>query len=632
MTLTFLISFILLVCGLGACLQSGRTRVTSVLLCFEALATALLLIAYAIANRFTGEGINSAVWYHVRYGLKGAGFNDYRALIIVSAIALLVMPLLLAGIVAWRRKRPPHRRFFIVGQVLLIGALITNPGLKDVLALSRNHSPATADFYRYYQPASLTAVSSEHPSFVFIFAESLERTYFDEQRFPGLITHLRALEREAASFTNVRTIDGTGFTMGGMVGSLCGIPLFTPANANSMSGMDAFLPGAVGVPDLLHEQGYFLSFIGGAQLDFAGKGKFLRTHHFDECAGFSELHGKTADPAYISNWGLYDDTMFDFAYERLDQLAKQKRPFGLFLLTLDTHSPEGHISKTVTSGPYRDGSNSMLNAVKASDELIARFIQRVRTSAAGKNLVVVIVSDHVAMENSASDLLRQGERRNLFLILDPRKPTGTRNDRPGSTLDIGATLLPTLGFKGRINLGRDLQDPATSDSALLHIQNTETLASWRSEIIRLWDFPQLKYSFSFEPKSAVVKIDGRQFRAPVLIELADDGRTTMRFQFDALYDSHLAEQAAKLPPGERYLLVVKPDDAQNLLAPQNEAIDASWVLVAGRAGGSHLMVPLANGVSYSKSQIDRFLSRAIPPPSQSAAVAHPVEETSSVKE
>jgi len=631
MTFPIFISVALLVCGLGACIQSGRTRSMALLLFCEALVCALLLIAYGIANHFTGEGINTAVWYHVRYGLEGAGFRDYRALIWVSATALLITPLLLAAVVIWRRKQPRRRGFSVFGQVLLVSALITNPGAKDLLALSRSRSPATADFYRHYRPATLTTISSEHPNFVFIYAESLERTYFDEQRFPGLITHLRELEREGTTFTNIRTLEGTGFTMGGMVGSLCGVPLFTPANANSMSGMDAFLPGAVGVPDLLHDQGYFLSFIGGAQLDFAGKKKFLHTHHFDESAGFSELHGKTADPTYISNWGLYDDTMFDFAYERAVQLSEQKRPFGLFLLTLDTHAPEGHISRTATSGPYRDGSNPMLNAVKASDELITRFVERLRHSPAGKNLVVVIVSDHVAMENSASDLLRQGERRNLFLILDPRNPTGTRIDRPGSTLDIGATLLPTLGFKGRINLGRDLRDPATEDSELQHIQNTETLLSWRAEIIRLWDFPQLKYSLAFDPASSVVKIDGRQFQAPVLIELADNGRTTMRFQFDALYESHLAEQTKKLRSGEKFLLVVKPDDARDLLT-QGEETEAPWVLVAGRAGGTHITIPLANEISYSKNQIDRFLSRAAPPSHGSASVANPIEEPSRVKE
>lgn len=617
MTLPVFLSFLLVAAGLAACVRSGRSNTLNSLIVIEALACLLLLIGYAVANHFTGEGINTAVWYHFRYGLRGAGFGEYRAVIITTALALVLAPLVLAGLLWWRRHQPRRVSYLGGGQLLLISALVINPGARDVLALSRTHSPATADFFRHYQPASLTSISSDHPSFIFIFAESLERTYFDERRFPGLITHLSALERQGTSFTNIHTVEGTGFTMGGMVASLCGIPLFSPAHGNSMSGMDAFLTGAVGLTDLLHDQGYFFSFIGGAQLDFAGKRKFLTTHHFDESAGFSELHGKTQDRAYINNWGLYDDTMFDFAFDRVIQLSDQGRPFGLFL-TLDTHAPDGHVSKSVTSGPYGDGANLMLNAVKASDELIGRFIHRVWASPGGKDIVFVVVSDHLAMENSASALLKQGDRRNLFLILDPRNPTGTQVDRVGSTLDIGATLLPTLGFKGRMNLGRDLRDPASSDGEIAHIQKTETLLSWRSEIIRLWDFPRFTNTFSFDPKSALVKIDERQFLAPVLVELADDGRTTLRFQFDALYDPHLAEQATKLAPGTRYLLVAKPEDAQSLVTGPTGISESAWVLIAGRAGQGCSTVPLSNEITFSKQQIEEFLAHSAAAPVQAA--------------
>jgi phosphoglycerol transferase len=228
-------------------------------------------------------------------------------------------------------------------------------------------------------------------------------------------------------------------------------------------------------------------------------------------------------------------------------------------------------------------------------------------SPAGKEIVFIIASDHLAMENSASALLRQGERRNLFLVLDPQNPAGTRVDRLGSTLDIGVTILPTLGFRGRMNLGRDLRDAASSEAEIAHIQKTETLRSWRPEIIRLWDFPRFTDSFSFNPESAMVTIDGRQFQAPVLVELAPEGRTTLRFQFDALYDPHLAEQATQLAPGTRYLLVAEPADAQILLKDQAAPTEAPWVLIAGKAGQGRTAVPLPNEVTFSKKQVDELL-------------------------
>jgi len=98
-----------------------------------------------------------------------------------------------------------------------------NPAVADLKALLWPAS-IEQDFFRYYRPPVLKATGAEHPNFVFIFAESFERTYFDEEIFPGLVTELRELETEGVTFTELHTPDGTGFTMGGIVASLCGIP------------------------------------------------------------------------------------------------------------------------------------------------------------------------------------------------------------------------------------------------------------------------------------------------------------------------------------------------------------------------------------------------------------------------
>ena len=184
MELTVLFSFLLVICGLAVSAVSGRSKLLNGLIGIEALGCVLLLIAYVVANQFTGEGINSAVWYHFRYGLGGAGFREYRTIIIVTTFALLFAPLIILGVMRWRRRKPRRVAVLIVGQLLFIAAFASNPGVRDLTRLAQTHSPATADFYRHYQPASATPISSDHPSFVFIFAESFERTYFDEQRLP----------------------------------------------------------------------------------------------------------------------------------------------------------------------------------------------------------------------------------------------------------------------------------------------------------------------------------------------------------------------------------------------------------------------------------------------------------------
>lgn len=604
----YFLSLLLFLLALSVARRSGRSKLQSSLLASAGMVAVMLLTAYAAADYFTGEGLNLATMFHLQYGLRGAGFREYRGLMVLCAAGLILGTTLL-GYWCFSKAHQPRRPWYLASSwALMIASFIANPGTWNVIELAKPIAPATADFQRHYRTPRIVPTSGDHPNFVFIYAESLERTYFNESIFPGLIKELRLLENQAHSFTNIHSLEGTGYTMGGIVASLCGVPLFSPAHANTMSGMDAFFPGATGLTDLLHEKaGYRFAFLGGAPLAFAGKGKFLKTHGFEEMSGFSELHGRVVDKKYINNWGLYDDTLLDMAFERFRELSEEGKRFGLFVLTLDTHHPDGHVSRTAARARYRDGKNPMLNAVAGSDALLAAFVRRIQQSTFGQNTVVVIASDHLAMNNAAIQQLQKGERRNLFIVLDPRNPAGAKINRRGSTLDTGTTLLPFLGFKGVIGLGRDLRDPGTSDDEIAYIHRKETVLSWRGELMEFWRFPQLTESLSFSENPAEVTLDGRHFSAPVLIELNSDNRTRLRFEFDALWGVRLAQQIDELDDGAAYILVAKRDDAAALLPPDQSTIDTPWVLVVGKAGAAHIARPLPSGSSFTRGDIDKFL-------------------------
>jgi phosphoglycerol transferase len=604
----FFISLFLLIGSMLALYLSGKSKRRSLISFAAAAAVVSMLIAYAAADFFTGEGINAAVLFHIRYGLHGAGFAEYAALIGVCVVVFVTAVAILAFGCFSRAQMPRRRGYLAASGLMIAGSFVINPATWDLVENARPVAPATADFLRHYHVPRISPVALEHPNFVFIFAESLERTYFDEAIFPGLIRDLRLLEKEGTTFTNINTVEGTGFTMGGVVAGLCGIPLFSPAHANSMSGMDSFLPGVAGLSDLLHEQDYHLAFMGGASLDFAGKGKFLRTHRFDEMSGFSELHARVSDKAYINNWGIYDDTLFEMAFDRFRELSENGKRFGLFLLTLDTHHPNGHVSRSAGIKRYGDGANPMLNAVAASDELIAAFVRRIQSSPFGANTVIVIASDHLAMNNAASEILNRGERRNLFLVLDPRKRDAVQIDRLGSTLDLGPTLLPFLGFKGTIGLGRDLLDPATSDVEIAHIQNRDTLLSWRDELMKFWEFPKFKESLGFSETPAEILMDGRRFSTPALIELKSNHQTVLRFEFDAVWDVRLIQQVDKLSRGTPYILVARREDVEASIAIDAASGADSWMMIIGRAGEDRITRPLTDGVAFTRAEIDALLA------------------------
>lgn len=413
----------------------------------------------------------------------------------------------------------------------LLTAIIIHPASVDIAKLfSFSYSPADAAFHSFYKVPSLQTPAQPTPNLVFIYLEGLERTYFNEHIFPGLVTGLREIEEQSLSFVNMGQTWGANWTIAGVTASQCGIPLVS--GGNSMAGMDLFLPGALCLGDMLNDEGYHLAFMGGAFLDFAGKGKFYSSHGFTEVLGKNVLLPHLADPDYSSFWGLYDDSLLELAQEKFEALSAAGEKFGLFLLTLDTHHPKGHQSQSCSEQIYGDGTNSILNAVRCSDYLVTQFVSKILASEYAKNTVIVIASDHLALPNTASRQLEKVDRKNLFIIISPHKMHLGKNTKKGSTLDIGPTLLSVLGYDiTALGLGRNLFSNESTLVAAIENPNT-TLKEWRGQLTGLWEFPDLPEKITIDPINDLLRFNDRIVKIPVLFELTEDMRTIdIKFPF-----------------------------------------------------------------------------------------------------
>ncbi|MDD5092202.1 MAG: sulfatase-like hydrolase/transferase [Candidatus Wallbacteria bacterium] len=422
------------------------------------LSAVILYLAFSLANFFTGKGIDASVIYHLHFGIAGAGFNEFLPLILLTSVFLVCVPLLLfrnslPESISPATNLPVFHRFLPL--VLTFLALFFNPAVSDLWHL-RNPQTDTRAFYHYYHTPHMERVS-QPMNLVYIYAESLERTWFDETLFPGLINGLRDLERKSTSFTNIRQAEGAGWTMAGMIASQCGLPYFFSSNL------------APGLGRLLHENGYYLAFYSGDDSDFAGKSDFYRSQCFDRILGRQELRPLMENPSHQYSWGLYDETLLELAYTGFERLSEEHPSFAQFIATMDTHGSGNPGDKSLS---YSDGSCSNLNALASADILISRFVNRIRSSPYSNKTVIVVASDHLAQPflNPSVKLLKQRERRNLFLINEPASLQGRTVERPGTTLDIGPTLLPFIGFAGRIGLGRNLlaRDYSTEETEFIY--------------------------------------------------------------------------------------------------------------------------------------------------------------------
>ena len=115
---------------------------------------------------------------------------------------------------------------------------------------------------------------------------------------------------------------------------------------------------------------------------------------------------------------MHDDELLEIILKRAEELNNQDDPFGIFALTLDTHHPNGYLSKPCYEKKYLNGDNKILNSIHCVDMLMGAFADKFMNSPLYENTILVVASDHLALKNTATNILEKGDRKSLFMILE----------------------------------------------------------------------------------------------------------------------------------------------------------------------------------------------------------------------
>lgn len=529
-------------------LSPTLARLKAGLLCVLLLA----LSSWWLIDRLSGDGINSATLYHLRSDMEGAGVGDFGAYIASFLVLVLISltPLLLLRV---RRLRlAGHGVPVFAGfTALLLSALLTSPLYADARRI-----------YQQMQPVDYSAVATEYivpsrplarrPNIVWIYGESLERTYLDEAVFPKLMPNLQRLAGEALDFRNIDSADGSGWTIAGLVSSMCGVPLTTAqGDENSMGRMGSFLPEAFCLGDYLKQQGYRNHYMGGANGQFAAKGDFLSSHGFDEVRDLAWFQQQDIARKHFSNWGVHDDVLLERAFERFLELSRAGQPFMLTALTMDTHHPAGHLPVACKGTRYRSqhGNIGLLNALKCTDRLISRLVDRIRSSEFGDNTLVVLASDHLAMPNDLSHVLANQQRENLLLFLGKDIAPRQVQASAGTTLDSGATALQLIDPAiDAIGFGRSLlatQRPPSASVAAAQ-GDVRQYARYRAFARSLWLGEQTRM-LRLEQEQVLVGV--QKVQPPVLLEY------DKQWQLKSMYLENTSRRFEEADPAHRLAYV-----------------------------------------------------------------------------
>ncbi|WP_162148573.1 sulfatase-like hydrolase/transferase [Desulfuromonas sp. TF] len=481
------------------------------------LAESCFLFSYYLQN----TGFNEAFFYHLRPDLVYAGLKEYLPVLILVIVCMLGSLFLFSSLLT--RIDLSKGKISLLSLGLLFVGLFISPPARSFVAYIENLPPTAVDsslseIFPDLDSRDVTSrrTGSNRPNIVLIYAESLEQRFFDEKLFPGLLPELKKLREQSLDFTNVAQGVGAEWTIGGMVASQCGYPLTSSfdVKGNDLSLFDEFLPGTTCLGDLLKKDGYHLVFIGGSDSHFAGKEVFLRSHGYSEIIDRYVLEKTLADKNYVNGWGIFDDTVFDYAIRKFFKLSKENSPFLLTLLTLDNHN--GFLSKSCEE-PYASGKNKYLSSVHCSDQLIAGFVEQIRRSPYSDKTVIALVSDHLAISKKVKDVLEpsQMKKRLTFFINSPDGKSGVI-ENAGIHYDIAPTLLDFLGYEvqGQMGFGA----PLTTGDGFLPSRFGED--KWRSQAPNLvaigkdlWknDLFLTRAGISLDSQNLFLSLGGRNF-------------------------------------------------------------------------------------------------------------------------
>jgi phosphoglycerol transferase len=437
----------------------------------------LVATAYWVADNF-GEPSLEQVFYHAQFGMEG--LVDTDTAIVKSFLKwCLLLPLLLASflvllelaiaqhLIHGKKKglaRPVqflNTRFlkfiyWMIDRRAPLYVLILAMGYFSVQfsVTTYVHNKFGKDYFskHYVYPAKVSISLKNPKNLVLIYVESLEDSYQDSHLFGKDL--LQSLDHvKGVSFAHYRQAPGTGWTIAGITATQCGLPLKSVSlyDGNDQGqNIHAFLPSAVCLGDILHDHGYYNVYLGGDALAFSGKGRFFIDHHYDEVLGREELKGHR-QPSELNFWGLYDDDLFDIVRNKLDTLHAKHTPFNLVFTTIDTHGPDGHYSRYCKS----HGIKNFPGIVECTSNQVTEFLQYMRQKGYFQDTRVVILGDHLAMENPVYDKLETVKERYIFNRFISSYPI-TKNREDVLHFDMFPSILEFIGFKvegGKLGLG-----------------------------------------------------------------------------------------------------------------------------------------------------------------------------------
>lgn len=352
--------------------------------------------------------------------------------------------------------------FFSLSIVLFLWAI----NLHEFIIYSNSNSNFIED--NYVNPKDTNITFNNKRNLIIIYIESLETSLFTKEQggywnyevIPELYKLLN--EDDVISFYNknlaqsYNMINGSSWTTASFFSNTSGLPFKIRINQNSYHS-DRFMNGTYTLGDLLKDNGYYNEFISAAKTSFGGLKEYYTRHGSYNIIDINSLdkYGFTTTKNDLGKWGFNDNYMYEIAKNRLTELSKLDKPFNLQLASIDTHFIDGYVgnySETKYKSQYE-------NAYATTSRLTYEFIEWLRQQPYYENTTIVILGDHLSMQDSFFNKRGAKNRYVYGCIINPIKMTDNNKNRIFTSLDSYPTIVSAIGGEidgDRLGLGVNL--------------------------------------------------------------------------------------------------------------------------------------------------------------------------------
>lgn len=329
---------------------------------------------------------------------------------------------------------------------------------------------ASSDFIEanYIHPEKTRVKFTKKNNLIMIFIESLETTFFTKEQGGDwdyeLIPELYDLmfEEDSVYFSSDDMVGGmlnletTTWTTASVVSNTTSLPFKIPIDGNEYHS-DNFMNGSYALGDVLKKNGYYNELISAAYTNFGGIKEYFTKHGSYNIIDIDNLKAVSLRMKRVDRgpWGFNDRYMFNIAKERLDIISKNKQPFNLTLIGVDTHFVDGF------KGEYTlDKYDTQYENVYATEsKLVYDFVSWVKEQDFYEDTTIVILGDHLSMQDSFFEGHDPDLRKRYFLIINPEVDTINYKNRLFTSLDTYPTVLAAIGAEienNKLGLGVNL--------------------------------------------------------------------------------------------------------------------------------------------------------------------------------